>query len=53
MSLFETLKFLIERGKTEGLAAKAEKLYKGSKLTEEEYNTLTEMLTEAETEVAT
>ena len=53
MSLFETLMFLITRGKTDGLAAKAEKLYTGGKLTEEEYKTLTEMLAEKETEVAT
>ena len=46
MTLFETLMFLITRGKTDGLAEKADKLYAGGKLTEEEYEALTALLAE-------
>lgn len=48
MSLFETLKLLIIRGKTDGLSAKIESLYKGGKLTQEEYETLMALLEQRE-----
>lgn len=44
MNLFESLKFLIDRGKTDGLSAKVETLYTGGKLTQEEHETLTALL---------
>lgn len=44
MNLFESLKFLINRGKTAGLSAKVKTLYVGGKLTKEEYETLTALL---------
>lgn len=40
MTLFETLMFLISRGKTEGLITKTEALFVGNRLTEDEYETL-------------
>lgn len=46
MSLFETLMFLITRGKTDGLADKIDKLHVGGKLTDEEYEKLMELLME-------
>ena len=44
MTLFETLMFLISRGKTEGLITKIEALFVGNRLTEDEYKILTEAL---------
>lgn len=51
MTLFDTLMFLISKGKTEGLSIKIEKLYNGNKLTQDEYETLTESLTPTDDEV--
>ena len=42
--LFRTLKALIEAGRTEGLEEKIDIFFAAGKLTEEEYNTLIEML---------
>lgn len=42
--LFRTLKRLIERGHTEGLAEKIDIFYAAGKLSEEEYNELIAML---------
>lgn len=47
--LFRTLKRLIALGKTNGLAEKIDVFYATGKLTETEYNELTEMLTPSET----
>lgn len=46
MTLFDTLMLLIEKGRTDGLAAKVEKLHNGGKLTDEEYEKLMELLME-------
>lgn len=42
--LYRTLKRMIERGQTEGMAAKLDIFYAADKLTETEYTELTEML---------
>ena len=42
--LFKLLERMIERGKTDGLSAKLDVFYAAGKLTEDEYNTLTEKL---------
>ena len=42
--LYRTLKRLIEKGKTEGLAEKIDIFFAADKLTEAEYNELTAML---------
>ncbi len=42
--LYRTLKRLIELGRTEGLEAKIDKFYAVGKLTEGEYDELTELL---------
>ena len=44
--LFKTLKRLIEAERTEGLEEKIDIFFAAEKLTEEEYNTLIEMLRE-------
>ena len=47
--LYRTLKRLISLGKTDGLAEKIDVFYATGKLTEAEYNELTELLTSSET----
>lgn len=42
--LYRTLKRLIEKGQTEGLAEKIDIFFAANKLTEAEYNELTAML---------
>ena len=42
--LFRTLKKLIEAGRTDGLEEKIDIFFAAGKITEEEYNTLIEML---------
>ena len=42
--LFRTLKRMIERGNTEGMAEKLDIFFAADKLTADEYNELTEML---------
>lgn len=42
--LYRTLKRLIEMGKTEGLEEKIDVFYATGKLTESEYNELTELI---------
>ena len=42
--LYRTLKRLIEKGQTEGLAEKIDIFFAADKLTEAEYNELTELL---------
>lgn len=42
--LYRTLKRMIERGQTAGMAAKLDIFYAADKLTETEYTELTEML---------
>ena len=42
--LYRTLKRLIEMGKTEGLEEKIDVFYAAGKLTESEYNELTELI---------
>ena len=49
--LFRTLKALIAKGKTDGLAEKIDIFFATGKLTESEYNELNEMLTSTSTEV--
>lgn len=49
--LFRTLKALITKGKTDGLAEKIDIFFATGKLTESEYNELNEMLTSTSTEV--
>ena len=44
MMLYRTLKIMIERGKTDGLAEKIDIFYAYGKLTEDEYKELTEMI---------
>jgi hypothetical protein len=46
--LERTLKRMIERGNTEGLAEKIDIFYAGGKLTKEQYIGLTEMLANAQ-----
>jgi hypothetical protein len=45
--LYRTLKALIAKGKTEGLSEKIDVFYATGKLTETEYNELTELLSAA------
>lgn len=47
--LFRTLKALITKGKTDGLAEKIDIFFAAGKLTESEYNELADMLTPSET----
>ena len=47
--LFRTLKALIIKEKTDGLAEKIDIFFAAGKLSESEYNELTEMLTPSET----
>ena len=47
--LFRTLKALITKGKTDGLAEKIDIFFAVGKLTESEYNELTGMLTSTST----
>ena len=47
--LYRTLKRLISLGKTDGLAEKIDIFFAAGKLTESEYNHLTEKLTSSET----
>ena len=49
--LYRTLKRLISLGKTDGLTEKIDVFYATGKLTESEYNELTEQLTSTSTEV--
>ena len=49
--LFRTLKALITKGKIDGLAEKIDIFFAAGKLTESEYNELTEQLTSTSTEV--
>ena len=49
--LYRTLKALIKKGKTDGLAEKIDIFFAAGKLTEAEYNELNEMLTSTSTEV--
>ena len=42
--LYRTVKALISKGKTDGLAEKIDVFYAAGKLTESEYNELTELL---------
>lgn len=49
--LYRTLKALIAKGKTDGLAEKIDIFFATGKLTESEYNELNEMLTSTSTEV--
>nr|DAH21122.1 MAG TPA: Short C-terminal domain [Caudoviricetes sp.]DAU23169.1 MAG TPA: Short C-terminal domain [Caudoviricetes sp.] len=49
--LYRTLKALITKGKTDGLAEKIDIFFATGKLTESEYNELTGMLTSTSTEV--
>lgn len=49
--LFRTLKALITKGKTDGLAEKIDIFFAAGKLTESEYSELTGMLTSTSTEV--
>lgn len=44
MTLFDTLKFLIDRGRVEGLEDKINKLHSANKLSDEDYETLISML---------
>lgn len=44
MVLYRTLKRMIERGQTEGMAEKLDVFYAADKITEEQYTELTEML---------
>ncbi len=46
--LYRTLKRMIERGKTAGMAAKLDIFFAADKLTAEEYQELTALLPEAE-----
>ena len=46
MALYSTIKRMIERGQTGGLAKKLDIFYAAAKLTDEQYAELTEMLTE-------
>lgn len=46
--LYRTLKRLIEKGNTDGLAEKIDIFFAAGKLTESEYNELVEMLNTAE-----
>lgn len=45
--LYRTIKRLIELGKTDGLAEKIDVLYVAGKLSESEYNELTDLLNKA------
>lgn len=47
--LYRTLKRLISLGKTDGLAEKIDIFFAAGKLTESEYNELTELITSSET----
>ena len=49
--LYRTLKALITKGKTGGLAEKIDIFFATGKLTEAEYNELTGMITSTSTEV--
>ena len=49
--LYRTLKALITKGKTDGLAEKIDIFFATGKLTEAEYNELNEMLASTSTEV--
>lgn len=49
--LYRTLKALITKGKTDGLAEKIDIFFATGKLTESEYNELNEMLASTSTEV--
>lgn len=42
--LYRTLKRMIERGNTEGMAEKLDIFYAADKITQEQYNELVEML---------
>ena len=46
--LYRALLAMIGKGRTEGLAEKLDIFFAVGKLTEDQYNTLTEMLTNAE-----
>lgn len=48
MTLFDTLKFLIDRGRTDGLEDKINKLHNANKLSDEEYENLISMLNPTE-----
>lgn len=48
MRLYRTLLALIKKGKTEGLAEKIDIFFAVGKITEEQYNALTEMLSKGE-----
>lgn len=48
MKLYRTLLALIKKGKTEGLAEKIDIFFAVGKITEEQYNALTEMLSKGE-----
>lgn len=48
MTLFDTLNFLIDKGRTEGLEDKINRLHNANKLTDEEYETLISMLNPVE-----
>ena len=43
-TLYKVLERLIENGRTEGMSTKLDVFYAAGKLTEDEYNTLTEKL---------
>nr|DAL51664.1 MAG TPA_asm: Short C-terminal domain [Caudoviricetes sp.] len=52
MMLYRTCKRMIERGATDGLEIKMDIFYAAGKLTDEEYQELTELLKEKESEDA-
>lgn len=49
--LYRTLKRMIERGQTEGMAEKLDIFYAADKITEEQYVELTNMLPKEESDV--
>ena len=51
MALYNTCKRMIERGQTAGMAKKLDIFYAANKLTDEQYEELTEMLTEKEAQI--
>lgn len=48
--LYRTCKRMIERGNLEGMSTKLDVFYAASKLTDDEYKELTELLAEKETQ---
>lgn len=51
MALYNTCKRMIDRGQTAGMAKKLDIFYAANKLTDDEYEELTELLTEKEAQI--